>query len=381
VAGDMEVFTLEALEAQHGDALILHYGKKASPKFIVIDGGPPRTYEQTLRPRLDAIRKKLGEAPLEIRMLMVSHIDDDHITGVLKLTAALREDEVAKRQLPFDILTLWHNSFDDIIAKAGPSAIAEIVKHAAAVAKQGGSGAAIVASVGQGRQLRLDADALAINMNSGFEDLIHFDEKRRPLTISPGLTFTVLGPRQDELDALEKKWAKELPKIIAKEKKKGQPAAIAEFIDKSVHNLSSVIVLAEAGTKRILLTGDARGDFIMDSLRDAKLLKNGRIEVDVLKVPHHGSHHNIAKEFFEMVHARHYVFSANGKYGNPDPPTFDDLFAARPKGPYQIWLTNNVAAAVKRIKAKKPAGVVLHTRSDQPKEASIKIELAGAIKW
>jgi hypothetical protein len=300
---------------------------------------------------------------------------------VLELTAALREDEVAKRRLPFDILTLWHNSFDDIIAKAGPSAIAEIVNSANAVAKHGGDGAAIVASVGQGRQLRLDADALAINMNSGFEDLIQFESRRKPLTISPGLTFTVLGPRKDELDALEKKWAKELPAIIAKGKQKGKPAAIAEFVDKSVHNLSSVIVLAEAGKKRMLLTGDARGDFIMESLQEAKLLKNGRIEVDILKVPHHGSHHNIAREFFEMVHARHYVFSANGKDGNPDPPTFDDLFAARPKGPYELWLTNNVAAAVKRIKAKKPAGVILHTRSDTPKDPSIKIELAGAIKW
>lgn len=379
MAGD--VFTLEALEAQHGDALILHYGKTAAPKFIVIDGGPPKTYERTFRPRLDAIRKKLGEGPLEIRMLMVSHIDDDHITGVLDLTAALREDAVAKRLVPFDILTLWHNSFDDIIAKAGPSAIAQVVDNAAAVAKNGGSGAAIVASVGQGRKLRLDADALAINMNSGFDDLIQFDENRKPLTISPGLTFTVLGPRKDELDALEKKWAKELPKIIAREKKKGQPAAIAEFVDGSVHNLSSLIVLAEANKKRILLTGDARGDFILESLKEAKLLKNGKLDIDILKVPHHGSRRNIAKEFFETVHARHYVFSANGKYGNPDPPTFDDLFAARPKGPYELWLTNNVAAAVKRINAKKPAGVVLHVRSDKPKEPSVKIELADKIKW
>jgi len=375
------VFTLEALEAQHGDALILHYGDTDAPKFIVIDGGPPDTYENTFRPRLDAIRAKLKADPLEIRMLMVSHIDDDHITGVLDLTSALREDDAAKRPLPFEILTLWHNSFDDIIAKAGPSALAELSNNAAAVAKNGGSGAAIVASVKQGRQLRLDADALAINMNSGFDDLIQFDQARKPLKISQGLTFTVLGPRKDELDALEKKWAKELPKIIEKEKKKGKPAAIAEFVDESVHNLSSLIVLVESDKKRILLTGDARGDFIIESLKEAKLLKNGRLEVDILKVPHHGSRRNIAIEFFETVHARHYVFSANGKYGNPDPPTFDDLFKARPKGPYELWLTNNVAAAVKRIKAKKPAGVVLHVRSDKPKEPSVKIELAGKITW
>ena len=33
------IFTLEALQAKHGDALLLHYGDAASPRLIVIDGG------------------------------------------------------------------------------------------------------------------------------------------------------------------------------------------------------------------------------------------------------------------------------------------------------------------------------------------------------
>ena len=381
-----QVFTLEAIEAKHGDALILHYGDASSPKFIVIDGGPPGTYKESYRPRLDAIRKNRGGGQLEIRMLMVSHIDDDHITGVLELIRALREDDEAGRQLPFDILTLWHNSFDDIIAKAGAAATAEILKHAGDAAKQNGSGAAIVASVGQGRALRKGADALAVNMNSGFEDLIQFvkppaGKAAKRLKISGDLFFTVLGPRKDELDALEKKWAKELPAIIEKEKKKDKTAAIAEFVDTSVHNLSSVVVLAEFNGKTILLTGDARGDFIIDSLKEAGLLKGGKLEVDILKVPHHGSRRNIAIEFFETVHAKHYVFSANGKFGNPDPPTFDDLFKTRPKGTYELWLTNDVKPAVTRIKAKKPAGVKLHIRDDNDADRSVKIELAGKVTW
>ena len=31
------LFTLEALSAKHGDSLLLHYGKPAAPKLIVID--------------------------------------------------------------------------------------------------------------------------------------------------------------------------------------------------------------------------------------------------------------------------------------------------------------------------------------------------------
>jgi len=95
-----DVFTLEALEAKYGDSLLLHYGDFDDPRLIVIDGGPATVYADALRPRLDAIQKKRGGGQLEIRMLMVSHIDLDHINGVLKLTEALRKDLDAKRPLP-----------------------------------------------------------------------------------------------------------------------------------------------------------------------------------------------------------------------------------------------------------------------------------------
>ncbi|HEX7777910.1 MAG TPA: hypothetical protein VF424_01660, partial [Vicinamibacterales bacterium] len=156
-------------------------------------------------------------------------------------------------------------------------------------------------------------------------------------------------------------------------------ALAAEFVDDSVHNLSSLVVLAEFGEKRILLTGDARGDFILESLRQANLIKNGRFTVDILKVPHHGSIHNVAKSFFETIIADHYVFSANGRDGNPDPPTFDLLFGARKTGQYHLWLTNNVAKSVTRIKNKKPSSVKLHVR--EADKLSVKIELGSPITW
>ena len=388
-----QVFTLEALQAAHGDALLLHYGTLDNPRLIVIDGGPAGVYKASLDPRLKQIHDARGGAVLEIRMLMVSHIDDDHITGVLDLTKALRDLQDRHVTPPYDILTLWHNSFDDIAGHAGGGA--SMALRAAAVASKAPSdAAAIVASVPQGRQLRLDADRLGINMNSGFDDLIRFDadEGLKALKISPGLTFKTLGPRQAELDELEEKWDKDVKAFLKKKKKKkpgaggGSEASLtpselqalaAEFVDDSVHNLSSLVVLAEFGEKRILLTGDARGDFILESLRQANLIKNGKFKVDILKVPHHGSIHNVAKSFFETIIANHYVFSANGRDGNPDPPTFDLLFDARKTGTYHLWLTNNVAKSVTRIKNKKPSSVKLHVRDAD--KLSVKIELGSPI--
>ena len=382
------VFTLEALQAAHGDSLILHYGPLDKPRFIVIDGGPKGIFKLSLDPRLKAIQAARGGGVLEIRMLMVSHIDDDHITGVLDLTKMLRELDDSGTQLPYDILTLWHNSFDDIAGKISASVGAQLFASAKPKSPEG---AAIVASVAQGRQLRLDADALGLNMNTGFDDMLLFKKASPSLNIGSDLKFTVLGPRQAELDALNKKWDKEVQALLAKKKKKkGQgggselspadlQALAAEFVDESIHNLSSVVVLAEFDGKRMLLTGDARGDFILESLREANLLKNGKISIDVFKVPHHGSVRNAAAELFETIVADHYVFSANGRDGNPDPPTFDLIFKARPKGKYHLWLTNDVAPAVKRIKQKKPAGVTLHIR--QKTDPSVLIELGSKIAW
>ena len=380
------VFTLEALQADHGDCLILHYGPTDKPRFIVIDGGPKGIFKSSLSPRLVAIQQARGGGVLELRMLMVSHVDDDHITGLLDLTSMLRDLQDNGKPLPYNILTLWHNSFDDLASTISASVGAEVFAKAKPKTVEG---AAIVASIAQGRQLRLDADALGLNMNTGFDNLLLFNAAKPMLKMGGDLNFTVLGPRQAELDKLHKKWDKEVKALLAKKKKKPgggselSPADLqalaAEFVDTSIHNLSSVVVLAEFEGKRILLTGDARGDFILDSLKDGKLLTNGKCHVDVLKVPHHGSIRDVALEFYQTIIADHYVFSANGKYGNPDPPTFDLIFKARPTGKYHLWLTNDVAPAVKKIKDKKPAGVQLHIR--KAADPSVLVELGSPIKW
>src|SRR5262245_6880943 len=79
-------FKLEALEAKAGDSLLLHLGTDEKPILVLIDGGPGGVYSGSLRPRLEELRK--ARAPgnsLLIDMVMVSHIDDDHINGILQL--------------------------------------------------------------------------------------------------------------------------------------------------------------------------------------------------------------------------------------------------------------------------------------------------------
>ena len=95
-----ELLSLEALEAMEGDALLLHYGSAAAPRLILIDGGPKGVYRATLRGRLARIGEALGASPLELRHVFVTHLDSDHIRGVLDLATAMLDDEDCPAESP-----------------------------------------------------------------------------------------------------------------------------------------------------------------------------------------------------------------------------------------------------------------------------------------
>src|SRR5215217_3280519 len=157
------IFSLEALRARHGDSLLLHYGSADAPRVSLIDGGPRGVYGETLKPRLEALAAalrdtgKLGaDDPLELDLVMVSHIDDDHVGGLLALTDELVEDKDRGREPWVAPKTLWHNTFEDV---AGDDAV-EADLPPAEVPSEGADAGAVLASVGQARRLRANAELL-----------------------------------------------------------------------------------------------------------------------------------------------------------------------------------------------------------------------------
>lgn len=341
------LFTLEALQARHGDALLLHYGRPDRPRLIVIDGGPSGVYRNALEPRLLALRDiRTPDESLPIRLLMVSHIDDDHIKGILELTANMIERESVGDPPLWTIRSFWHNSFDDIVgnsadelfraaeAEVGAAGFGEDVPPNLPVSHEA---ALMLANVPQGRTLRSDAKKLGLELNHASGGLILAAEKGEDevsVSLGDGLSFHVLGPLRREVEELQKEWDKEL-------KKRGlaEPAQAASYVDKSVFNLSSIVVLAEAGGRRMLLTGDARGDHTLEAIEAAGLFEDGRLHVDLLKLPHHGSHHNVDLDYFQKITADHYVISGDGKYGNPEMDTFRLISKARGNDEFVIHLT------------------------------------------
>jgi len=351
------LFSLDVVRARKGDCLLLHYGSKDDPRHVLIDGGPKAVYAPHLKPRLEQIKKAraLGNTdPLVFDLLMVSHVDDDHIQGILDLTRDLIQDNPQFAQ----IVSFWHNSFENVIGSGLPQEVtASFTKQFGAASMNGDppdditldvdedeevivSSLKVLASVKQGAQLRSDiVNKLKADLNPDFPGgLIVAKEHTDSIEIDDNLKFTVAGPMLAELEALHKKHQEWLETL--KEAGKSAEDVLSAYVDKSVPNLSSIVVFAEAEDKSILLTGDARGDKILEGLELVGLIEpGGTMEVDVLKVPHHGSANNLEANFFERIIASHYVFSGNGEHGNPEREALEMLLNARGNADYTIHLT------------------------------------------
>lgn len=360
------VFTLEVRRARKGDCLLLHFGTKAKPGLLLIDGGPKGVYGPQLKKRLERLASS-RKRPLSVDAILVSHVDDDHIQGLLDLTREELDRDDSKEPKLLAVRSLWHNSFSQLAGNAieplraklrdqfgaaslagaedlSPAKVREIEDVIAAARPGGAAGdledsLKVLASLEQGDRLRSDAKRLDWELNLEFSGRsIQFDADRGPFNLREGLSVTILGPLPSEIEALRaayEKWAREHP-----DPNKGPPEVIAAYLDKSVTNLSSIVLLVESDGKRMLLTGDARGDKIIEGLKAAGLIEDhGTFAVDILKVPHHGSSNNLERSFFEQVPASHYVFSGDGEHGNPERETMKMLFDARGTSPLTIHLT------------------------------------------
>ncbi len=328
------LFKLEALQAHHGDSLLVHWGTESAPRVMLIDGGPAPTFSETLRARLVDLAASRSRGRLDIDLLMISHVDDDHIKGVQNLL-----NNLAKGRLPqISVAKLWFNSFDHLIG---------LDDHFVAAAHQSplstssfrrrvrDSDSSVMASVPQGKKVAALAVQLGIDGNPPFEGLVMRPEgSTRTVPIGRHLKMTVVGPDKARIDRLRDEWS-----VAAAARQPGQ-AALAE-LDRSVTNLSSIVVLAKAAGRTMLLTGDGRGDDILAGLRSARLLdRGGRLHVDLLKMPHHGSDRNVDTTFFRAVTADHYVISGDGAHDNPELATLAMLTEARRGARYTIHFTN-----------------------------------------
>ncbi len=74
------MFEIGMLPANHGDCLWIEYGSGADRYRILVDGGPGYAYDE-LKTRL----LELEPSKRRFELLIVTHVDADHIGGILEL--------------------------------------------------------------------------------------------------------------------------------------------------------------------------------------------------------------------------------------------------------------------------------------------------------
>jgi hypothetical protein len=252
----------------------------------------------------------------------------------------LRDSKNAHRPLPYKIKRFWFNSFEELSGAHGHTAeaasLAALAGNEAALrswadAMSDDATKAVLASVGQGRGVRDIVNLLGLEGNRPINGLAVAGNDVYDMA---DLKVQVVGPLPDQIADLQEKW------LAAP---KGKKAELVAYLDKSTPNLSSIVCLVQHEGRKLLLTGDARGDYVLQGLEEYNLFNaDGTLKLDLLKLPHHGSNRNIAPDFFKRLPADHYVISADGTYDNPDESTLEMLIEAREVAEYTIHITNEL---------------------------------------
>jgi metal-dependent hydrolase (beta-lactamase superfamily II) len=106
------VFSIEMLPGGPGDCLWIEYGQPNNPRRILVDGGASPSAQTELRRRTRA----LGDAA-HFELLVITHVDDDHIDGILGL--------LGDKQSKATFGEVWFNDRVDHTGAAGPVSVTQ----------------------------------------------------------------------------------------------------------------------------------------------------------------------------------------------------------------------------------------------------------------
>jgi beta-lactamase superfamily II metal-dependent hydrolase len=403
---------LTIFQSDKGDCLMLEE-RDGQGKRMLIDGGMAKSY----RDHVATTMGKLKVAKKSLDVVYVSHIDDDHISGVRQLLDDLvawrvfrfqsknGNTRVKKPQAPEPPTPkeIWHNGFHTLL-KDNSDAIEDALSASATLlslapdnmraadskillADLAEQSQDLVTGVNTAIQVsnRISPNQLNIPLNHPENGKLMF-VRANAVPISLGtMRVQILAPRSADLKRLRDDWnewlranketlsklrqkAKETEDKLGSEAERVMAPMIAQAKElgnsSSVTppNLASLMLLVEQGQgnnlKRILLTGDGLGSEVIHGLKDLNKLRNdGTLHVDVLKMMHHGSEHNMDKFFPTLITADHYIFCGNGFSDNPEEIVVKAVLASRlgtgaqrsknaeAGNPFHVWINTHSSVA------------------------------------
>ncbi len=312
------MFKIEMLPGDYGDALWIEYGDPQAPSRILIDGGAPKTGD-VLRARLNA----LPSHARRLDLVVVTHIDLDHISGVLELLEEPPPDLV--------IDDFWFNGYRELPDPGG------------------------VLGPKQGERLSFWIEKRKIPHNKRFDGNAVFvpdDLGSLPLIddLPQDMKLTILSPTEKRLARLRAEWEDIIRGIGLEPGEAGAdlaghppepPAGVLGGVnvealanvafkkDTSRPNASSIAFLAEHDGKSCLFTGDAFADDLSGAIQ--KHVGSGeQLKVDAWKFAHHAGKKNTSPELIELVSCSRFLVSTSGaRYHHPNAETLARVLVAK----------------------------------------------------
>lgn len=340
---------VEMLPAGRGDSLWIEWDDGPTRRRMLVDGGVGSTFERAIQPRLEA----LSGADRRLDLVVVTHIDLDHIAGVLELL----------REMPrgLEIGDLWFNGWKHLPEDEGllgdetdfDTLQEEALEERRPTPEALRADEPFPEELGllgpkQGEGLEAWITKRRIPWNQDFGGTAVQVEDGQPFptrTLPGGLRLTVLGPRPAQLRRLRREWKKVLEKAGLEPGAAGweledlEPPRGDEGLlgpsrldverlarserkkDGSAANGSSIALLLEHGDRRVLLTGDALPEELAPAMATLAAARGEeRLRLDALKLSHHGGKKNTSRELVEAVACERFLLSTDGSYyDHPDP--------------------------------------------------------------
>lgn len=292
---------ISMLPAANGDCFVVEFDVKGRSVYrMLVDGGPKSAYEH-----LHQYFSDLGECDRYIDLIVVTHIDEDHIGGVLEL--------LKDKELKVDVREIWFNDIDRAENPDGKSKAEKFgVKHGIELAE-------LIPALGIPWNSYTNGGAICISSTN-------IPVERN---LADNASVAILGPSRPALLELAKKWTT-YEEMQKKKSEKKEPSRIEKFGsssknwerlaqsdfsgDDSVTNLSSIAFVLKTDDAQIFFSGDAGVETVNAALQNWSARPD---EISVFKVSHHGSAGNTNEALLRRLPARHYLFSANGRHHHP----------------------------------------------------------------
>lgn len=367
------MLTIHMLPAAHGDCLWIEYGPPGAVRRVLVDGGVAPTYE--------ALRAKIKALPVEQRrfeLLVVSHVDADHIEGIVKLLSADGMDATFG--------DVWFNGYQHLTEGTPTdfgglqgeylSALIQERKlpwneafHGRAVVVPD-EGALPVVELKGGLKLTL----LSPNRRTSLKMAEAWEDEVRKAGLDPESP----GKKDEALKMLETKGKRLVARSFAEEEGPDVDALAAEPYkgDTAPANGSSIAFLLEYNKKSALLAADAYSDVLAPNVRRLLAARAASIlEVDAFKLPHHGSRANLSPELLTLIHTRSVLVSTSGAiFGHPDAEAIARVVKAEKKSTFHFNYRSDETAIWDNEETKKQHGYT--TRYAEGREGGLLVEIA-----